>query len=68
MVYGERLGIQDMRSPCGGISDMSYRKVAFKVIEDFFGEYFRYQPHGFMLKYMTAIRGHNAGTFLSTML
>ena len=47
---------------------MSYRKVAFKAIEDIFGEYFRYQPHGFMLRCLAAVRGYNAGAFLSTML
>ena len=68
MVHSERLGIQDMGSPCGGIADMSYRKVAFKAIEDVFGEYFRYQPHGFMLRYLAAVRGYDAGAFLPTML
>ena len=68
MVHCEWLGIFDLGSPCGGIADMSYRKVTFKAIEDFFSEYFRHQPHGFMLRYPAAVRGYDAGAFLSTML
>jgi hypothetical protein len=42
--------------------------VAFETLENIFGKYFGYQPHGFMLKYQAAVRGYDTGAFLSTML